>query len=107
MGLDMYAFTKPGKPGRHFHYWRKHYALHDWMEALYRRRGGTDPDFNLVSVALGSADLDELEIAVRAGRLPRTAGNRVNSDIDDDLRLIAKARAYLAEGREVFYLASF
>ncbi len=102
----MYAFTKPGKPGGHFHYWRKHYALHDWMGALYRRRGGTDPDFNLVSVALGSVDLDELEITVRAGRLPRTAGHRIAA-IDDDLRFIAKARAYLAKGREVIYYGSF
>jgi hypothetical protein len=117
MGLDMYAFTtaadipavdfkRPADAAELF-YWRKHPNLHGWMEALYRAKGGTDPEFNINAVRLEPADLDVLEAAVNAEKLPLTAGfffgESQPEDKQDDLDFIAKARAALASGRKVFY----
>ena len=44
-------------------YWRKHYRLHQWMEELYRQKGG-ESEFNCVRVYLDSADLVALEHAI-------------------------------------------
>ena len=117
MGLDMYAFTTTAdiadvdfanpKDSAELFYWRKHPDLHGWMEALYRSKGGTDDDFNISTVRLEVADLDVLEAAVNAEKLPLTAGfffgESQPEDKQDDLDFIAKARAALASGRKVFY----
>jgi hypothetical protein len=91
------------------HYWRKHPNLHGWMERLYRRKGGTDTDFNLSAVRLDPADLDVLEAAVLGRKLPETSGfffgQSDGSEQLDDLSFIAKAREEIAAGKTVFYLA--
>lgn len=117
MGLDMYAcilHEAPEKPVDfeaeavgEIHYWRKHPNLHGWMEALYREKGGTDPQFNCVNLQLTADDLDRLEHAVRSGNLPQTTGFFFGvsdgSETEDDLAFIAKAREAIAEGLTVFY----
>jgi hypothetical protein len=117
MGLDMYAWTirrRPEKPvdfeaddASELHYWRKHPNLHGWMEALYRVKGGTDPDFNCVNLQLTNDDLDLLEDAIRSGSLPQTSGfffgESDGSELDDDLRFVAKAREAIATGMTVLY----
>jgi hypothetical protein len=122
MGLDQYAFTLKNAPKtpvdfdhdngeepREIHYWRKHPNLHGWMERLYRRKGGGHEDFNVSALVLDEADLIQLEAAVRANRLPETSGfffgHSDGDERDDDLEFIAKARAAIAAGRTVFYLA--
>lgn len=117
MGLDMYAHylhEAPAKPVDfevknygELHYWRKHPNLHGWMEHLYREKGGQDASFNCVNLVLTTEDLDRLEADIRARNLPRTSGfffgESDGSEVEDDLRFIAKARSAIAEGLTVFY----
>ena len=73
MGLDQYAYvvakneqntdlepssTSPAVST--IGVWRRHYELQDFMEKLYRKKGGTSEDFNLVSVRLSEDDLAEI-----------------------------------------------
>ena len=121
MGLDMFACTTRAEiPAVDFEepqdstelfYWRKHPNLQGWMEALYLRKGGRNPEFNLSALVLDSADLDQLESDVTSDRLPDTSGfffgHSDGSERDDDLAFIDKARAALASGKTVFYVASW
>lgn len=122
MGLDMLAFTVPRSAAtrqvdynpdyddsdpQKLHSWRKHPNLHGWMERLYYEKGGAEEVFNCAIVELTSADLDRLEQAIRARTLPETAGFFFGvsdgSEIEDDLRFIAKAREAIAAGLAVYY----
>lgn len=117
MGLDMYAYTLATAPSspvdfetvneRELFYWRKHPNLHGWMEKLYRLKGGQKESFNSVNVVLKSADIDQLEEAVRKNRLPFTTGfffgQSLRSDKKLDLKFIALARAAIKQGLTVFY----
>lgn len=119
MGLDMYAYVTNSKPGNQvdfeleeesyelMFYWHKHPNLHGWMENLYRQKGGRNHDFNCVNLQLEAKDLDQLEVDIRENRLPPTRGfffgESDGSEIDGDLRFIAKARNAIAEGKTVFY----
>jgi hypothetical protein len=120
MGLDQYVFATTMKldaavdfeqphDSQELHYWRKHPNLHGWMEALYRRKAGTDDDFNLSPVALDAADLIELELKIALDLLPVTSGfffgRSDGSERDDDLEFIETARKAIAEGKTVFYIA--
>ena len=117
MGLDMYAGTlnrQPEKPvdfmaqdSALLHYWRKHPNLHGWMERLYREKGGTDRDFNCVTLQLTVEDLDRLEADLRKAALPDTTGfffgESDGSETEADLVSVAKAREAIAAGLTVFY----
>jgi hypothetical protein len=118
MGLDMYAITRSGtlpadvdfaeeESDAKLHYWRKHPNLHGWMEQLYREKGGNEPDFNCVPVALTDDDLRRLEVDIRAGLLPSTSGfffgASNGSERNDDLAFVAKARNALSAGLAVYY----
>jgi hypothetical protein len=119
MGLDMYActttknipavdFAKPGDTKEIF-YWRKHPNLHGWMQKLYEKKGGEDPDFNIAPLRLDASDIDALEKAVEADDLPLTAGfffgrSRPESR-QETLDFIRCARKAIAKGERVFYLA--
>jgi len=111
MGLDMYAYkTKDQQEAIEIQSWRKHYNLHNWMEQLYRRKGGT-AIFNLVSVQLDEADLDALESLVKQDLLPFTTGYhfaKFQPKIKaDDLHFISAAREALKGGYTVFYCPSW
>ena len=117
MGLDMYAYeTCEDIPSVDFDYpasmdcvfyWRKHPDLHGWMEELYRKKGGRQPEFNLVPVRIEGADLDALEQAVIRNALPFTTGfffGQSHREYKaDDLEFIRKARTAISAGRKVFY----
>lgn len=118
MGLDMYAYTRPGSVpqpvdfgaqdvDKQIAYWRKHPDLHGWMERLYRAKGGKDEDFNCAPVELTLADLDALEADIHAGILPKTSGfffgASDGSERNEDLAFVEKARAEIAAGKAVFY----
>lgn len=131
MGLDMYAMAvkfidgheEPevdanlNMEGEHvedyddeFCYWRKHPNLHDWMEKLYRDKGGTDFEFNCCSnVELTEADLHDLETAINEGGLPYTQGfffGESTGDDDEkafDLKFIADARKAREDGFRIYY----
>lgn len=97
------AYSKPSQ----FHYWRKHPDLHGWMENLYRKKGGTEEDFNCVPVRLTEEDLDDLEEVVRGKDLPFTEGfffgKSGPEDKENDLAFIREARIRISEGYAVFY----
>ena len=126
MGLDQYAYKVKRKYApttktstvrtTEFFYWRKHNALHGWMENLYNGKKLEDginidsDDFNGVAVKLEEKDLDKLEQDVMTFNLPQTAGFFFGADSvgDEDqkaqtLEFLKKARKALAEGYEVEY----
>ena len=124
MGLDQYAHkvkrtyaptTKTSTVRTtEFFYWRKHNALHGWMENLHRSRAHAESNhldsFNGVAVKLEEKDLDKLEQDVMTFNLPQTVGFFFGADSvgDEDqkeqtLEFIKKARKALAEGFEVEY----
>lgn len=120
MGLDMYAYTRdPRQPAdaepTQLAYWRKHNALHGWMERLWVEKGCPGAaergnSFNCLPLALTAEDLDRLEAAVRANALEPTEGfffGPANYDtreyVEDDLNFITLARTALAEGLHVYY----
>jgi hypothetical protein len=138
MGLDMYAYvaskantmreyydnydyekdastiTKP----REIAYWRKHPSLHGWMEKLWERKlieSGRDPSshtFNGIELELTWDDVDELEKAVKKGKLPFTEGfffgkPADNVYYDDDLKFCVDAKAEIFLGQKVFYNSSW
>lgn len=137
MGLDMYAYV--GREGQasayqsqegdwdpdtqewvskgpvskpvELAYWRKHPSLHGWMEQLYRQRGGTDT-FNGIELELTWNDVDDLERAVRHGKLPFTEGFFFGKPADnvyyeEDLKFCLDAKAEIFLGFKVFYNSSW
>lgn len=102
---------------RELAYWRKHPNLHGWMQQLWESRGRPgaedgDDTFNGIELELTYEDINELEQAVLAGRLPKTRGFFFGQDADDeyrdqDLEFCAAARADLFIGKRVFYNSSW
>lgn len=93
-----------------FAYWRKFNHLHGWMEKLYKRKGGIDPNFNCNLVRVEAEDLDVLESLAKAKAFTPTEGFffGANTAFDDDdrqtvLDFVAKSRAAIANGYAVFY----
>jgi hypothetical protein len=124
MGLDMYAHSvscadviddfsfKEQEDIDKFQYWRKHNALHAWMEALYRRKGGTKDSFNCVYVRLTTEDLLQLIEDAKAKNLTPTAGYFFGSlqDYDEecaqaDIAFANKALAEISDGNAVYYFS--
>lgn len=122
MGLDMYAFSvnaadavndfefKDNETRDEFQYWRKHNALHGWMEALYRRKGGDAPSFNCVYVRLTTEDLLELIKVIQNKALTPAAGFFFGGShyYDDDyaahdIQFAHKAMAEISLGNAVYY----
>ena len=120
MGLDMYAYKVPKKfvkndfiideeffksneyePNRDFYYWRKHYDLHRWFEGLYRQKGGTAVEFNVVPVQVTLDDLDELEKAIKNNEIVNYFFP--NDSEDFDLAFIEVAREAIEQGYAVYY----
>lgn len=110
MGLDMYAYSTPTKPSKEVDFedddagfeivsWRKHQHLHDWMEMLYRQKGGVAEDFNCVNVQLNLDDLDALTDALINGWLPHR--DQVRSK--QDLTFIRLARGAIGDGEFIYY----
>ena len=98
-------------------YWRKHPSLHGWMEQLWVQKGmpgtgNTDADFNGIELELTWNDVDDLERAVRHGKLPFTEGFFFGKPADnvyyeEDLKFCLDAKAEIFLGFKVFYNSSW
>lgn len=118
MGLDAWVYALPsrcrikptgvlsggqGKQKVEVFYWRKHHNLHDWMETLYRKKGGIDV-FNCNYVRLELKDLDIIENLIMEGYFCKDV------DPDDahwvffnDYQFVEKARDHLIRGEKLVY----
>jgi hypothetical protein len=115
MGLDQYAYVKSKEGKEEIAYWRKHNALHGWMENLWEERGCPRqrkdyPSFNCIPLQLSAKHLDRLEQDILDDKLPETQGFFFGADSRDDdhykqktLQFIATARQAIKEGKKVFY----
>ena len=116
MGLDQYALSKsPEGEVSEITYWRKHNALHGWMENLWNAKGKPAPngdggDFNGVQLELTAEDLDMLHTVVLCNNLPETEGfffgcstQYCVEDKAETLVFIEKAKRLLANGYEIRY----
>jgi hypothetical protein len=121
MGLDMYVHTTVEVPTssadfaydwkklKYLYYWRGHHTLNEWMERLYRRKGGKAKEFNLVHLQLNADDIDQLEAEITKGRFPHRSQMPTYYDADQveiDLDFVTKAREALAAGRTLIYCLS-
>jgi len=125
MGLDQYAYfcSRDNFSGNkevdfnhvdvahEFFYWRKHPNLHGWMQNLYIVKGGQEPSFNCSKLRLNEHDIDELEAAVKADKLPQTSGFFFGTSSDqkniETLEFIKLARQHLADGMVIYYYGWF
>ena len=123
MGLDMYAFAVYPEKAKgdfevadvensreQFQYWRKHNALHAWMENLYQAKGGTAESFNCIPLRLTKEDLLELIEDTKAHKLQSATGFFWGGsyDYDDeianqDIEFAYKALAKIDQGFAVYY----
>lgn len=123
MGLDMYAFAvHPDNAKGDFEivlddetkeeimYWRKHNALHSWMENLYQAKGGTAESFNCIPLRLTKEDLLELIEDAKAHKLECASGffwggpYDYNEEIaNEDIKFAHKALAKIYQGFTVYY----
>ncbi len=91
-----------------FWYWRKFNALHGWMEALYRERGGQQ-SFNCIVIRLLEEDFDRMESDIKNNALSPTEGFFFGSqeiyqeDIADAIQWIASSREAIKDGYAVLY----
>ena len=65
MGLDQYAAV-----GDSNYQWRKHPQLHEYMEKIWRARGGKG-EFNCVELQLTQSDIKGLVEAIENNNLPK------------------------------------
>lgn len=122
MGLDMYAYVMSkdaviddfsfnsedfGKSD--LRYWRKHNALHDWMETLYRHKGGNGV-FNCVPVRLTKEDMEKLISDIKESKVNPVDGfffgNKDYYDDwtkSDDIKFAHDVMAAIDDGMAVYY----
>ena len=113
MGLDQYAKIRNPQTGEvnKIAKWRKHNALHGWMENRYRKQNPDFAgDFNCVPFELSTQDLDDLEADMNGKGLPETSGFFFGSDSrfcpfqkKETEKFIKLSRNALAEGMQVAY----
>lgn len=122
MGLDAWGLTikaeligdrmvdvdVPEAETREIAYWRKHHSLHEWMESLYRSKGGTAKEFNCTAVRLAVTDLDQLERFIadawgKHGDDPHDGYNPIHKRAD--VEFLAAARRAIVDGMAVLYHA--
>lgn len=113
MGLDMYvntAKTIEDDEPINLCYWRKFNALHNWMEQLYRAKGGDEDMFNCVRLPLTVDDLNALEEACSNKELEPVEGfffgsqdPVTNEEYDDLFKDIGKMKEAIRDGFIVYY----
>ena len=114
MGLDSFAYSVKehqvngdfdyDSEGQEFFYWRKNHQLHNWMNQLYRDKGGQDESFNCVKLRLTNEDLDKLERDIRSKTNFKYDDSSYGDDLyRQDLRFIDEARILIDEGKAVYY----
>jgi hypothetical protein len=121
MGLDQYCyavskslesgdFTFPDDADREeFMYWRKHNALHGWMQNLYSAKGGKDT-FNCVPLRLTKEDLQHFISDIQSQKVKETSGFFFgsqnyydNEEMNADIEFAYKAMAKIDQGNDVYY----
>ena len=119
MGLDQYAFSvyKKGseEASEEIAYWRKHNALHGWMENLWTLKTGKPAgELNCQELELTTEDLKNLKSVVEAGDLPETLGFFFGHDSRFDehkkeitLSFVDTAETKIADGQKIFYSCSW
>jgi len=122
MGLDMYAYKVPVESvidDFHFFednpveiaYWRKRPNLHGFIKSIYENKSGDNGSFNRIPVRLTDTDINLIEEAVLADKLPYTTGfffgKSLPEDKQLDLEFIKNARQALSEGFAVYYHACY
>lgn len=121
MGLDMYAYSVPASAvkgdfeadfefKKELEYWRKHNALHAWMEDLYRNKGGNAESFNCIPLQLTAEDLNNLISDAKRRKLKSAKGFFWGSQYDyteeianEDIEFAHKALAEIDKGYAVYY----
>ena len=91
------------------HYWRNHFALHGWMEHLYREKGGKGSSSHF-AVNLDSGDIRQLENDVVTGEIHDfdLAGVTRGAPCDQrvgEFGFIVEARKLIEAGFAVYYQA--
>lgn len=112
MGLDQYWFAHKSQDGgeeEEFHYHRKVPALQAFMENEWENIG-ENSEFNLAHLPVTTELLDRLEEACKNKTLDHNAsgffwGVHCDSDYDDILVAVSKARDKINEGYYVTYFA--
>jgi hypothetical protein len=111
MGLDQYAEFRNSETQKveQFYGWRKHNAMHEWMENLWRSKGNIE-EFNRIPLELSRADIDALERDLLEGNLPEPEVFFFDFDTSNDdhrlagdLSFIRQARQHLDAGNQVTY----
>lgn len=83
-------------------YWRKFYALHEYMHELYTRKGGTDEMFNCNNVRLDLQDILDLE-ACKLDRRGTLSEQWHQNEVDRLPDFFAAAKAAIKDGYSIFY----
>ena len=140
MGMDQHIETtrenlpaqvdfKYPKDSEEVFYWRGHYDLHDWLEVLYREKGGKgeqgpfynykneeipgDGSFNNCPLQLKMGDVIRWEQDIINGigiylRLPRGANdNDYRHNATNDLKAVALCIEKIKAGYNVFYYPNY
>lgn len=99
-----------GSTKEEFMCWRKHNALHSWMENLYRTKGGDAENFNCIPLRLTKEDLLALIEDAKAHKLQSASGffwgNSYDYDeeiANEDIEFAHKALAKIDIGYAVYY----
>ena len=114
MGLDQYAFVKQKEAEKQEFQWRKHARLQEFMTQLFGAKGGDKDAFNCIDMPLTTADIDNLEEAVKSGFCQYFCKGgffwgeayqeaQCSEYRDQDLEFVYAAKKALAEGGEVVY----
>lgn len=110
MGLESYGMADRGDGDmQELSYWRKHSALEGYMHILWREKDNHQT-FNKEKLYLSSQDIDDLEVAVKGNRLPKSHGffwgedSRHNKELKaTTIQFIEDARDALRAGHKVVY----
>ena len=107
--VDLQDLIKDKITDRDFGYWRKFYALQEYMFAMYSSRGGEATSFNCVYMKFLTEDLDFLEEEAKKAMLLQIGYFANDSDgldtysVESLLEFIPKARLAMEQGNAVIY----
>lgn len=133
MGLDAYIMKVPGSfipddqivdfvisnqidgyvVPKQIMYWRKFWILHNWMESLYKDKGGTSSDFNGKKLLLTQKDAYALKSDVENKVMRNSDGTLLMSNdfwmweqMEEDAETLIK-QIQLSPGYKFYYYSSY
>jgi hypothetical protein len=113
MGLDAFVYKTKTKPDSEVDfdrssfcdevmYWRQYHKLHYWMQELYSKKGGKNPNFNGDTLLLTHEDVVQLRNDIE---------NKFLSEDDysqwQDLDFVEAVIGLLANDYYIFYYSSW